>query len=481
MSAGFVGQGFGASTLRGLTKSNAPIDLYVDPVAGNDFNLGTIGSPVKTLDFVDAVLPDDIRYPVNVHLKAANYVLPASGTFLSSRILNSTLRLFGDPVWDPSVDQVIHAEAAQAGTTDAVIKQTGLVANTLIGRTCEVTVGGIKQRKTIKGNTATDVLVCEKFNPAPNPGDPVRITQTRAIFVTPAAAVAVDTYQFARHQAVAGQDPTAGQYGSLAPTPQPGIILENVAFDCSVNAGYGGVSFAEGLFYLYGVDGRRSNPGGSQPTLFFNLSQAFAGLGLNGRDADRGYGSSCVNIGQQSPAIFTSGSFTGYYAGESAVPAAINGGEIILWSGFAHFMLLTENRSATVFGNADSTIPFTIQNVGSGCVNMVPNPANGAVGTCQANFSFAVDIDANGGVGPIVVVQNGAICNIDANVTGASAGAVSVLVSAGGRVYVSPTPALGGATLWKTPNTAGVAAAALVAGFALIDPVDASAIIVAAP
>jgi hypothetical protein len=478
MSAGFVDQGFGASTLRGLTKSNAVINLYVDPLNGNDFNLGTIGSPVKTLEFVDQILPNFSQHPVDVHLRRGSYPLPASGTWLQSRILNNTIRVFGDTTWDPSVNQVLHAEAAQAGTTASVIKQTGLVANALIGRTCEVTVGGVRQRKLIKGNTTTDVLVDEVFNPAPNVGDPVRITQSLAVLQMPTNPGTSDLYYLAADQVITTQN--FSSFGFAPPLPQTGLIFENIALESS--ASYFGWAIGRGLVYAYGVELRHSAVGANKAPLFLIGTQLFSGLNLSNRDADVGFGVSAAAYGNQTPAVATAlndSFFTGYFCGDAPAPSP-QLGTVTLWGGFSH-RLFMQIGNAVAFGNSDSSIPYSIDDTqGGGGLQLTPATDSGISSALSAQLSFACDVISSAG-GPGILITNGATLMIAATVTGGNGpNPVAVDVRTGARVFVQPNPQFGGAGgLWKTTNTVGVTRASFVPGFALIDPTDGSSIIVA--
>lgn len=169
-------------------SADATLDLYLDPVDGDDANTGrSTSQAVQTPLRISELIP---LWPgnVDIHMKSGAAVLPARGWFLRARALNGLIRFVADEVWDPAVFTVVGGNRiAGAATTGLVIKDAGLVINALQDLSVRFTTGAASgQYRRIRNNTVTDVIPSTAFDPAPAPGDTYQIFTSNAYFALPA-------------------------------------------------------------------------------------------------------------------------------------------------------------------------------------------------------------------------------------------------------------------------------------------------------
>ena len=104
---------------------------------------------------------------------------------IGPRWLEAPLIAYADAVWDPAVfvDTAGSPAAALAGTTDAVVKSSGLTVNAYKHRTIEFTSGpALGDRRSIRNNTATDIIPYSKFSATPGTGDSYRVYDSAVNF-----------------------------------------------------------------------------------------------------------------------------------------------------------------------------------------------------------------------------------------------------------------------------------------------------------
>lgn len=68
--------------------TSSDMDLYVDPVNGNDNNTGTSVSPFQTIQAALNIIPKTIRHKATVHLASGDYYVPASASAYLNALVN---------------------------------------------------------------------------------------------------------------------------------------------------------------------------------------------------------------------------------------------------------------------------------------------------------------------------------------------------------------------------------------------------------
>jgi len=155
------------------------IDLYVRDDIGNDTNPGTITEPLKTIEEAISRIPDVINNPVVIHLGRH----PGNGwgypRFEKSRTLNANIYIIGDGAGEAGVDgftEIVSSTAALAGSNINTVKGAGMGVGDYDGYTIEILSGAaIGDRRTIRNNTATDIISARGFTAAVAAGDLYRI------------------------------------------------------------------------------------------------------------------------------------------------------------------------------------------------------------------------------------------------------------------------------------------------------------------
>lgn len=176
----------------GSSVATALTNLYVAPSdpAASDANAGTSPTaPLATLDRALELLNTQGRFavPCTVHLASDTY---AWSRTLRNLVLDDTLTIIGDGADQPGDDgftELQAASAAAAGTSQtAVVNAAVLVDNVYQGKTIEILTGAAAgDRRTIRNNTTTTFVPCQRFTAAVAPGDSFRIVEPGAVITMP--------------------------------------------------------------------------------------------------------------------------------------------------------------------------------------------------------------------------------------------------------------------------------------------------------
>lgn len=234
------------------------LDLYVDPVAGNDANTGlSTSQAIQTITRLNELLaPFAIEQyrPVLVHL-ASGALLMSVPVRISSKPTFS-ICFYGDPAWDPRGDlfTVIASGAADVGTGASTCVGTGFTINASRGYTFEwLTGAAVGQRRTVRGNSATSIVPVAAWNPVPASGDTWRVVRSNAVL-----------------QGAQITPPNASTQPTV--TGSPGVCFCNV--EVAGTGGTGAVGLGTGSYQIRGL---RHRSAGSA-TISFAGSVVQAGL-----------------------------------------------------------------------------------------------------------------------------------------------------------------------------------------------------------
>lgn len=175
------------STTSSLAPASATetIHVYVAPT-GNDENEGTSASPKATLAGAYQLLPLIQTGPFIVHVASGSYdyVPPPPNT---QTCVDAFICIWGDGA-EQGVDDgftVVATGTAEVGTTDGIVKATGLTTDQYAYRTIEFTSGACAgNRRVVCTNSATDIYVSLNLTATPAVGDAYRIIRPGAIFTT---------------------------------------------------------------------------------------------------------------------------------------------------------------------------------------------------------------------------------------------------------------------------------------------------------
>lgn len=180
------------------------LDLYIDPVGGDDANDGlTSGAPVQSPERLDALMPAlALSHRVRVHCAAGTYSF-ARRWFISNRVrlAGGCVQIFADEAWDPGVVTVLDSGTLGGGTTNGVLKVTSASTDLWRDRIIRITTGDCAGLyRTIRNNTTTDVIPDEELGnvigQSPAAGDGYEIIQLNVVFQTPDLADAVNNDVF---------------------------------------------------------------------------------------------------------------------------------------------------------------------------------------------------------------------------------------------------------------------------------------------
>lgn len=161
------------------------LDLYVAPdaVTASDDNVGTSSeAPLRSLNAAIRRVNEYslAKAPAVVHLSSATYLWSET---LGSIPLQQPIALVGDGAGqedDDGFSELQTAAAAAAGTGQRVVVDPvgGLTTNVFQGKTIEILSGAAAgDRRTIRNNTATDIIPQIKFSAVVSPGDLFRIVE----------------------------------------------------------------------------------------------------------------------------------------------------------------------------------------------------------------------------------------------------------------------------------------------------------------
>lgn len=165
------------------TAAAAAQHVYVAST-GSDANAGTTGAPKLTLAGAYALIPLVLTGPFVVHLASGSYVYTEPPAFVANA--NGFVAVIGDGAGQGAQDgfTLVSSGTVAAGSTNPIVKTTGLTASALIGLTLQITSGAASGcRRTISENTTTDITL----------GMPLTNTSLARI-----AATAGDTYRIVR-------------------------------------------------------------------------------------------------------------------------------------------------------------------------------------------------------------------------------------------------------------------------------------------
>lgn len=202
--------------------TNADMDIYVRAVDGDDNNPGTITAPVATLAAAVALIPYIIAHPVVIHIgphTGDGYVMPT----VKSRILRANIYIIGDGAGSgDGFTELIASTAALAGSGSNVVKSSGLSVDAYRGKTIEILSGAaIGDRRTIRNNTATDIVPSYSFSAVVSTDDLYRI-------VEPSIYIALSTSASDYNKAIVT---SCGPTGLVYSQYERKVFLVNLRFD----------------------------------------------------------------------------------------------------------------------------------------------------------------------------------------------------------------------------------------------------------
>lgn len=257
------GSATGAGSGAGGVVSNGALDIYVRDVDGSDLNIGTSSAaPLKTLQAALNLVPLLIRpgHRVIIHVgphAGTGYAPPSfPPVTLADRII-----MIGDGAGGPNngFTVLLAARTAAAGTSDVVVVDSvgGLGVDAYRGKTIEITSGpSLGDRRTIRNNTATDIVPAGAFSPpGPQGANTFQIVEQ-------AVVINLDTYA---ETTVPWGFPGAGDtMPAFAGIPvAPRFTTVNIAFTTGANVKVLGLV---GDIEFIGVEGRTANVSFGVPT-----------------------------------------------------------------------------------------------------------------------------------------------------------------------------------------------------------------------
>lgn len=154
------------------TGVDLDIDIYADPVNGNDFNNGTINKPVRTLRRISSLIKKGWNRNCKVHLAAGAFTVPATFnlflTYPSAGAKSGNIRYIGaDPVtYNSYSNRVIQAVSNDPQTGQYIITDNvgGFTAGELQGKLMKMTSGTLSGQYLIIGNNTVNQI----FSPNDN-------------------------------------------------------------------------------------------------------------------------------------------------------------------------------------------------------------------------------------------------------------------------------------------------------------------------
>lgn len=426
------------------------VDLYVR-ASGSDGNPGTQAAPLRTLDGVDARIPQVLNAVYRVHVRNETYAMPSRGYWLRSRLYGTPgakIKVFADEAWDPTVYTIGPSGAAAAGTGAAKVVTAGLVVDAHQGKSIRMTSGAAAgQYRRINANTVTDLLLDWPMSPAPAPGDTFQVFTLNATLESQSGGGGgAFEYMITGDQLGAGQSqsPVFQAFDFLAPTT--GVVFQGVRFTSPALVGF--AALGAGQVYMMGCD--------CVSTAIYKLG----GQWIMGFDREqpllRGWGAQFTGGVANAPNVFSGGQITGYLhtlsdgEGLNVDPTSsawLFGGFLKRIFGGAQGKLIVQGGSST---------PLLIAPGGVGSVALLLQDPNAV---CQLLSGCNIQ---GGGAG--IQVKNGAQLQLGSGVTGASTAGLAVFVDGASTVRCIGAPAFGGAgNDWTVFGAAAFNKAALAA------------------
>jgi len=210
---------WGPNELGGQEGSTIPSTTEVADTAGLSAAIDALPNTVNAGD------------PQQLNLPAGTLTMKA----IPPKVLGDNIILKGA---DPTV---LKANATATGASDAgkiVDPVGGLTVNTYRHRTVEIVSGtGAGQKRTVKSNTATDIIPVKDFDTAPDATSVFRITTPSTILECPLGTTLRGL---------------GGVNQSLLVSAVPGYIFEDVAF--APSGGSGELSMSGCAAYFYGCE-----------------------------------------------------------------------------------------------------------------------------------------------------------------------------------------------------------------------------------
>lgn len=192
------------------TTTTAPLDIYVSDINGNDANSGfSPALALKTYNKAIDKIPNGVYHTVRVHFGAHGGAGYQPKT-LFSRDMRENLWLIGDGAGQAGEDGFtvqLGVTAAIAGSgASVIVTGGGLGVNAYLGMTVEVLTGAAAgDRRTIRNNTATDVVPCVAFSAAVAATDTFRIVTPSVKWAIPSPVSGAD-FMFIQDCATPGSD-----------------------------------------------------------------------------------------------------------------------------------------------------------------------------------------------------------------------------------------------------------------------------------
>lgn len=262
---GVLANGGGPGAPGNVFVNTARVDLYVSDINGNDANDGlAAATPVKTLaGALSKIMFQIVAFDVVIHVGAhggAGYTWATIDGY--TLIDGASIYVVGDGAGQPGEDGftvVVGPTLALAGSDDTKVVSAALVADAYFGNTIEMLTGAAAgDRRTIKENTATDILAPMRFTAAVAAGDSYRIVRPSVRVLLPRA------YTFASPVGsttimcvnIGGPIVRTTDVGMADSGPRSSLMLVNLGFD-TVAGGFGGYScpeFVNSLVRLFGVE-----------------------------------------------------------------------------------------------------------------------------------------------------------------------------------------------------------------------------------
>lgn len=171
-----------------IVSRESAIHLYVAAGIGDDDDDGTTtGTALQTIAEAINRIPIVTQQEVIIHVRTPGGEGGYSFEGLPPRLLGHTILFYADDVWDPGVyAEYVSATPSAFGTGANVVVDAGFLTDELKNKTIEMVDGAaVGQRRTVRNNTATDIIPVAPFNPPPVAGDNYRI-------ITPAITISID-------------------------------------------------------------------------------------------------------------------------------------------------------------------------------------------------------------------------------------------------------------------------------------------------
>lgn len=162
----------------GGIRTTQELDIYVRAVDGDDSNPGTQAAPLATIAKAIEMIPLIVDHTIRIHI-GNNSGGPYAFPIIWNRDLNKNVYLLGDGAGvGDGFNELLASTAALAGSDGNVVKTSGLAVDVYLGKTIEILTGAAAgDRRTIRNNTATDIIPCATFSSPVAPADTYRIVE----------------------------------------------------------------------------------------------------------------------------------------------------------------------------------------------------------------------------------------------------------------------------------------------------------------